>query len=79
MPAGGDGRRRQAKRRGFRTKADAQAALDDLRVGVRKGTYVAPVRQTLGQFLTDDRLPAIRTTIEPSHESVARLIFGTDA
>jgi len=33
------------------------------------------VRQTLGQFLTDDRLPAIRTTIEPStHESYSRYL-----
>jgi integrase len=75
LPAGGDGRRRQAKRRGFRTKADAQAALDVLRVGVRKGTYVAPVRQTFGQFIVDDWLPAIRTTIEPStHESYSRYL-----
>jgi integrase len=75
LPAGGDGKRRQAKRRGFRTKADAQAALDELRVGVRKGTYVAPVRQTFGAFLTDDWLPAIRATVEPStHESYSRYL-----
>ena len=61
LPPGGDGKRRQAKRRGFRTKAEAQAALDELRVGVRRGTYVAPVRQTFGDFLTNDWLPAIRT------------------
>lgn len=75
LPASGDGRRRQAKRRGFRTKADAQAALDELRVGVRKGTYIAPARQTLGQFLVDDWLPAIRSTVEPStHESYSRYL-----
>ncbi len=75
LPIGGDGRRRQAKRRGFRTKAEAQAVLDELRVEVRKGTYVAPVRQTFGQFLTDEWLPAIRTTIEPStHESYSRYL-----
>ncbi|MGH9137124.1 MAG: tyrosine-type recombinase/integrase [Acidimicrobiales bacterium] len=75
LPPGGDGKRRQAKRRGFRTKADAQAALDELRVGVRKGTYIAPARQTLGAYLTEDWLPAIRTTIEPStHESYARYL-----
>lgn len=34
----GDGRRRQAKRRDFKTKADAQAALDNLRVASRQGT-----------------------------------------
>lgn len=66
LPPGGDGRRRQAKRRGFRTKAEAQAALDDLRVSGRQGTYVAPARQSFGEFLTEDWLPAIRATIEPS-------------
>lgn len=75
LPPGGDGKRRQAKRRGFRTKAEAQAALDELRVGVRRGTYVAPVRQTFGDFLTNDWLPAIRTTIEPStHASYSRYL-----
>lgn len=66
MPPGGDGRRRQAKRRGFRTKGEAQAALDELRVRGRRGIYVAPARQTYGEFLTNDWLPAIRTTIEAS-------------
>lgn len=75
LPAGGDGKRRQAKRRGIRTKAEAQAALDELRVGVRRGTYVAPGRQTFGQFLVDDWLPAIRSTIQPStFESYSRNI-----
>ncbi len=66
LPDGPDGRRRQARRRGFRTKADAQAALDEIRTSGRRGTYVAPVRQTFGEFLTCDWLPAIRTTVEPS-------------
>lgn len=75
LPAGGDGRRRQAKRRGFKTKAEAQAALDDLRVGVRRGTYVPPARQTFGSFLVNDWLPAIRSTVEPStHESYSRYL-----
>lgn len=70
VPAGGDGKRRPARRRGFPTKAEAEAVLDELRGGVRKGTYITPVRQTFGDFLTNDWLPAIRTTIEPStHES----------
>lgn len=70
---GGDGKRRQAKRRGFATKAEAQAELDELRVSVRKGTYIPPVRQTFGDYLTNDWLPAIRSTIEKStYESYAR-------
>jgi len=75
LPPGGDGHRRQVKRRGFKTKTEAQASLDELRVMARRGSYVAPVRQTLGQFLTDDWLPAIRATIEPStYESYARYV-----
>jgi integrase len=75
LPARGDGHRRQVKRRGFRTKAEAQAALDDLRVSSRRGTYVAPARQPLGEFLTKDWLPAIRATVEPStHESYTRYL-----
>ena len=70
---GGDGKRRQAKRRGFATKAEAQAVLDELRVDVRKGNYVAPVRQTFADYLTNTWLPAIRATIEKStYESYAR-------
>ena len=68
-----DGRRRQAKRRGFKTKAEAQAALDDLRVASRQGTYVAPVRQTVGEFLRSDWLPAVRRRLaESTWESYER-------
>src|SRR6266498_5201493 len=75
LPPGGDGRRRQVKRRGFRTKAEAQAALDELRVSSRRGTYVAPARQPFGEFLTQGWLPAIRATIEPStYESYTRYL-----
>lgn len=71
---GPDGSRRQARRRGFRTKAEAQEALDKLRVDIRGGTYVAPLRQTLGEFL-EEWLHATKTTIEPStHESYSRYL-----
>lgn len=60
----GDGKRRQVKRRGFPTKKSAQAALDELRHDNRHGTYVPPARQTLGEYLVNDWLPAIRTTID---------------
>src|SRR3954447_20881144 len=75
LPPGPDGRRRQVKRRGFRTKAEAQAALDDLRVSGRQGTYVAPGRQTLGEFLREAWLPAMRREIaESTWESYERNI-----
>lgn len=63
---GSEGKRRQARRRGFRTKKAAQEALDKLRVNAREGAYVAPKRQTLGSFLRDDWLPAVRAKLEES-------------
>jgi hypothetical protein len=48
LPRGEDGKRRQVKRRGFRTKAEAQQALDELRVAARQGTFVRPHRQPSG-------------------------------
>jgi integrase len=70
---GTDGRRRQAKRRGFSTKREAQEALDDLRKSLRTATYVPPKRQTVKEFLEDDWLPAVRRQLAASTwESYAR-------
>ena len=63
---GPDGKRRQARRRGFPTKRAAQEELDRLRVAVRNRAYVAPKRQTLAAFLVDDWLPAVKVKLEPS-------------
>jgi integrase len=51
LGAGTDGKRRQAKRRGFRTKKLAQEELDKLRSEVATSTYVAPARQTFDEYL----------------------------
>lgn len=73
LPPNAAGKRRQAKRRGFQTKALAQAALDDLRVKARQGTYVAPVRQTVAEYLRNDWLPAVRRQLaESTWESYER-------
>ncbi len=75
LPAGPEGKRRQARRRGFRTKAEAQSALDELRVTSRLGTYVAPARQTVGEFLRDDWLPTVsRSLAQTTWESYERNI-----
>ncbi|HYZ98604.1 MAG TPA: tyrosine-type recombinase/integrase [Acidimicrobiales bacterium] len=75
LPPAPDGRRRQAKRRGFTTKAAAQGALDELRVESRQGTYVAPFRQTVAEFLRHDWLPAVRRQLaESTWESYERNI-----
>jgi hypothetical protein len=79
-----DGKRRQAKRRGFPTKKAAAEALDKLRVDSRQGTFVQPHRQTLADFLVDQWLPtqrrklatstlvAIRTECPAAHHSGAQ-------
>ena len=48
---GANGKRRQARRRGFPTKKAAQEALDRLRVDAREGTHVAIDRITVGEYL----------------------------
>lgn len=47
-----DGRRRQARRRGFATKKEAQATLDRLRVSSADGTFVEPTRLTVAVYLS---------------------------
>jgi len=45
--------RRQREVGGFRTKKQAQAALNDALSGSQRGTYVAPSRTTVRQFLDE--------------------------
>lgn len=66
ISSGKDGRRQQAKRRGFHTKAEAQAVMDELRVAARQGTFVTPQRQTVKEFLERDWLPAVRRQLAAS-------------
>lgn len=47
------GRRRQREVGGFRRKREAQAALNDALSGSQRGTYVAPSRTTVRQFLDE--------------------------
>lgn len=60
------GQRRQTRRRGFPTQRAAQNALNGVLQDLARRTYVAPSRQTLALFLTDEWLPAIEPTIRPS-------------
>lgn len=57
---GPDGKRRQARRRGFATKKEAQAELDRLRVGVRENTFVSIQKMTLGEYV-DGWLTSLET------------------
>ena len=68
------GKRRQAKRRGFETKAEAHEVRLELLGQARKGEYVPPSRQTLAEYL-DEWLSTIESTIRPAtHHSYSRNI-----
>lgn len=55
---------RQVLRRGFRTRRAAGEALREALGDVARGTYVTPSKLTLGEYLTDTWLPALR--LKPS-------------
>ena len=50
---GGDGRRRQVSKGGFRTRKDAEAARVEALNAMRSGTWVRPERITVREFLED--------------------------
>ena len=47
-----DGRRQQVRKRGFRTRKDAQTALNEALAELQHGAFVRPRRITLGSYLT---------------------------
>jgi len=57
--------RKQTRRRGFKSRREAQTELTRILGSLEQRTYVAPKRQTLAAFLTDTWLPAIEHTIKP--------------
>jgi integrase len=58
-------KRRQTSRGGFRTRAEAARWLTKMLSQLDQGSYVAPVRQTVGEHLLD-WLPAVRSSLRPS-------------
>jgi integrase len=56
------GKRRQARRNGFKTKGAAQEELDKLRRSVTTQTFVAPAKQSLGEYL-DEWLAGLPTQL----------------
>jgi integrase len=46
-----DGKRRQVRRRGFRTKREAQEELDEIRGQARTASYVAPTKLSVAEYL----------------------------
>jgi integrase len=62
----GAGRRRQKWHSGFRTKREAEKGLTALLAAQDTGTYVAPQKITLGEYLAERWLPAIEATVRPT-------------
>jgi integrase len=54
------GKRRQRSKGGFRTKRECHEALNEALAALRTGTFVEPSQRTLGVFLVEEWLPAIR-------------------
>lgn len=48
---GPNGKRRQARRRGFKTKKEAQAELDRIRGDARTNSYVPPAKMTVKEYV----------------------------
>lgn len=56
-----DGRRKQARKRGFRTRKLAREALNDALAELQRGAYVRPRKLTFGAYI-DDWLDALATS-----------------
>jgi integrase len=59
------GKRKQRWHSGFETKREAEAALTRLLGQLQTGTYVAPTKRTVAEFLEREWLPAVEDTIRP--------------
>src|SRR4051794_41297752 len=70
------GKRRQRSKGGFATRREAQAFLTDTLSRLGDGSYAAPSKVTLGNFVKDEWLPSVGSTVRPltfqSYESVVR-------
>ncbi|MCW2744044.1 MAG: Tyrosine recombinase XerC-like [Mycobacterium sp.] len=60
------GRQRQYSKGGFGTEREAWTACRAALVAAESGRLVSPSRRTLGAFLLEEWLPAMRTVLKPS-------------
>lgn len=72
-----DGKRRQAKKRGFRTKSEAEEAMRAAIHAAQGGTRVVPTNVTVARFLNETWLPTVQHRIRPgtfdSYQKIVRL------
>ena len=75
-----DGERRQRRKGGFATKREAQAFLAEQQTRLGDGSYAAPSKLTLGEFLTDEWLPAVEGDAAPAdaHRLPLRAVAAYD-
>jgi hypothetical protein len=70
-----DGKRRQRSKGGFATRREAQAFLTATLSRLDDGSYAQPSKVTLGEYLTREWLPAVKSTLRPlSHTQYASVI-----
>ncbi len=60
------GKRRQKFKRGFRTKREAETALNEALKDLQDGSYVAASKLTLAKFLVEEWLPGRRHDLKPT-------------
>ena len=61
-----DGKRKQKWHGGFRTRKEAEFARTRIVGDLHDGTYTAPAKLTLRQWVEDKWLPTVRTQVKPS-------------
>ncbi len=66
MDVGASYDRKQRRRVGYRTKREALVALAELQTSLQRGDYVETTRITLADFLVDEWLPAVASTVRTS-------------
>jgi len=70
-----EGKRRQLVKGGFRTKAEATAAMAEMTSGLNSGTFTRPTKESIGGFLRrwlETRKPSLKPTTWASYEQLIR-------
>jgi hypothetical protein len=60
-----NGKRRRRSKGGFSTKKEAQRFLTDTLARIDGGSYAAPSKLTMTEFLEREWLPAVESTLRP--------------
>jgi integrase len=69
------GKRVRKRHSGYRSRKDAERARAEIETQLHTGMYVHPSKLTVGQFLQDQWLPTIASTVKPStHVSYTNLV-----